>query len=143
MRSLLRSPLSARFICLQMWGPGVLHTALPALLSATRSLALSVYLQKCRVAGSASARTACPLHPTLRQSQSRHGHVSPPHPCALSAPPTGLDECLFCIFLVLDPLAVRFSVSSGCARRRSVSTYPANLVLRTLSIVTKMFHSGY
>ena len=47
----------------------------------------------------------------------------------VSAPPTGLDECLFFISLVLDPLAVRFSVSSGCVRRRSVSTYTAILVL--------------
>ena len=47
----------------------------------------------------------------------------------VSAPPTGLDECLFCFSLVLDPLAIRFSVSSGCARRRSVSTYASILVL--------------
>ena len=50
-------------------------------------------------------------------------------PVPVSAPPTGLDECLFFISLVSDPLAVRFSVSSGCARRRSVSTYAAILVL--------------
>ena len=50
-------------------------------------------------------------------------------PVPVSAPPTSLDECLFSIFLVLVPLAVRFSVSSGCARRRSVSTYAAILVL--------------
>ena len=48
----------------------------------------------------------------------------------LSAPPTGLDECLFFISLVSDFLAIRFSVSSGCARRRRVSTYAAILVLR-------------
>ena len=47
----------------------------------------------------------------------------------VSAPPTGLDECLFFISLVLDFLAVQFSVSSGFARRRSVSTYAAILVL--------------
>ena len=47
----------------------------------------------------------------------------------LSAPPTGLDECLFFISLVPDVLAVGFSLSSGCARRRSVSTYAAILVL--------------
>ena len=47
----------------------------------------------------------------------------------VSAPPTGLDECLFFISLVSDFLAVRFSVSSGCASRRSVSTYAAILVL--------------
>ena len=55
--------------------------------------------------------------------------MSPFHPGAVSAPPTGLDECLFCISLVLDPLAVGFSVSSGCAGRRSVSTCAAILVL--------------
>ena len=47
----------------------------------------------------------------------------------LSAPPTGLDECLFFISLVSDFLVFRFSVSSGCARRHSVSTYAAILVL--------------
>ena len=52
----------------------------------------------------------------------------------ISAPPTGLDECLFFISLVSDPLAVGFSVSSGCARRRSVSTYAAILVLSAFSI---------
>ena len=52
------------------------------------------------------------------------------NPVPVSAPPTGLDECLFFISLVSDPLAVRFSVSSGCGRRRSVSTYAAILVLR-------------
>ena len=50
-------------------------------------------------------------------------------PVPVSAPLTSLDEWLFSIFLVLVPLAVRFSVSSGCARRRSVSTYAAILVL--------------
>ena len=50
-------------------------------------------------------------------------------PVPVSTPPTGLDECLFFISLVSDPLAVRFSVSSGCARRCSVSTYAAILVL--------------
>ena len=50
-------------------------------------------------------------------------------PVPVSALPTGLDECLFFISLVLDFLAVGFSVSSGCVRRRSVSTYVAILVL--------------
>ena len=38
--------------------------------------------------------------------------------------------CLFSISLVSVPLAVRFSVSSGCARRCSVFTYAAILVPR-------------
>ena len=53
-------------------------------------------------------------------------------PVPVSAPPTGLDECLFFISLVSDALAVRFSVSSGCARRRSVSTYASIFVLQCL-----------
>ena len=52
----------------------------------------------------------------------------------VSAPPTGLDECLFFISLVSDFLAIRLSVSSGCARRRSVSTYAANFVLSSTQI---------
>ena len=55
----------------------------------------------------------------------------------LSAPPTRLDECLFFISLVSDFLAVQFSVSSGCARRRSVSTYAAILVLLIFLSVQK------
>ena len=55
----------------------------------------------------------------------------------LSTPSTGLDECLFCISLVLDPLAVGFAVSSGCARRRSVSTYAAILVPQYISFKSK------
>ena len=126
---LLHCPPFVRFICGRIWCPRVLPAALPAPLSTPLSPALWVYLRKCRAAGSASARTACAICPTLRQSQSRHSHASPLHPVPVSAPPTSLDEWLFSIFLVLVPLAVRFSVSSGCARRRSVSTYAAILVL--------------
>ena len=49
-------------------------------------------------------------------------------PVPVSAPPTGLEVCFFFIYLVLDFLAVRFSVSSDCGRRRRVSTYAAILV---------------
>ena len=51
----------------------------------------------------------------------------------VSAPPTGLDECLFFISFVLDFLAIQFSISSGCARRRSVSTYTTILVLKIIA----------
>ena len=128
MHGLLRCLPFVRFICGRMWCRGVLPATLPAPLSATMSPAFWVYLCKCGAAGSSSARTACAICPTLRQSQSRHSHASPLHPVPVSAPPTSLDECLFSISLVSVPLAVRFSVSSGCARRRSVSTYAAILV---------------
>ena len=50
-------------------------------------------------------------------------------PVPISAPPTSLDVCFFFIYLVSDFLAVRFFVSSFYARRHSVSTYTAILVL--------------
>ena len=145
MHSLLRSPTFAQFICVRMRGPGVLPTALPAPLSTTLSPALSVYLRKCRVAGSASARTACPVGPTLRQSRSATATPVLSTLVPVSAPPTSLDVCFFFIYLVLDFLAIRFSVSSGCARRRSVSTYAAILVrvylfLRYLMHIAKLLN---
>ena len=47
-------------------------------------LGLSVH--KCGAAGSASGQTACPVHLTLCQCQSRHGHESPLCPGCLSPP---------------------------------------------------------
>ena len=43
-------------------------------------------VRECGTAGSASGQTACPVHPTLHQSQSRHGHVSPLCPGARLRP---------------------------------------------------------
>ena len=117
------------FICARVWGLGVLLAALPALFSATLSPALSVYPCECGAAGSASGRTACPVRPTLRQSRSRHSHASPLHPGACLRP-SYQSGWMFIISLVSDFLAIRFSVSSGCARRRNVSTYAAILVLQ-------------
>ena len=113
-----------------MWGPGVLPTALPALLSATLSPALSVYL--CANVGPQGLLVVRLPAPFVPHSASLGPATATRVLSTLvpvSAPPTGLDECLFCISFVSDPLAVRFSVSSGCVRRRSVSTYAAMLVL--------------
>ena len=97
---LLCSPPFVRFICANVGPQGLLVVRLPALL-VPHSASLGP--------GTATRVLSAPL--------------------PISAPPTGLDECLFFIYLVSDFLAIRFSVSSGCARRRSVSTYPAILVL--------------
>ena len=78
----LLSSRSSWFICAPVWGRRVLPAALPAPFSATLSPALLVYLCECVAAGSASARTACPVRPTPHQSQSCHSHASPLHPGA-------------------------------------------------------------
>ena len=55
------------------------HSACPVLRhSESGPLGLSV--RECGATGSASAQTACIVHPTLCQSRSRHGHTSPLHP---------------------------------------------------------------
>ena len=106
-----------------MWGHGVLSAALPAPFSAILSVALLVYL--CANVGPQGLLVVrlpvlfVPLSASLSPASATRV-LSTLVP--VSAPPTGLDGCLFFISLVLDFLAVRFSVSSGCARRRSVST---------------------
>ena len=90
---------SSRFIYVRMWGCRVLSAALPAPFSATLSPALSVYLRECRAAGSASGQTACPGHPTLRQSRSRHGNASPLYPGA-RLHPSYRSGCMFLFYLL-------------------------------------------
>ena len=46
----------------------------------------SLSVHECGAAGSASGQTACPFHPTLRQSLSRHSNASPLHPGCPSPP---------------------------------------------------------
>ena len=130
MSGLLCSPLFVQFICVRMWGCRVLSTALPAPFSTTLSPALWVYL--CRNVGPQGllvVRLPALLVPHSaslglpRQLQSSLPQLP------VSAPPTGLDECLFFIYLVSDILAIRFSGTSGCGRMCSVSTYAAILVL--------------
>ena len=123
-----------------MWGRRVLPTALPALFSTTLSPALLVYL--CANVGPQGllvVRLAAPFipHSTSLGPATATRVLSALVP--VSAPPTGLDDCLFFYFLGVDFLAVRFSVSSGCARRCSVSTYAAILVLLHLFILI-VFH---
>ena len=105
-------------------GSDTCHTACPVLCH-SESCPLGLSVCECRAAGSANGQTACPVRPTLRQSLSHYSHV----PVPVWAPPTGLDECLFFTSLVSDLLALQFSVSSGCVRRHSVSTYTTILVL--------------
>ena len=84
-----------------MWCHRVPPAALPALFSATVSPALSVYLYaNVGPQGLLVVRLPAPLvpHSTSLVPATVTG--------VLSAPPTGLDECLFFIYLVSDFLAV-------------------------------------
>ena len=94
---------------MQMWGRGVLPTALPAPFSATLSPALSVYL--CANVGPQGllvVRLPALLvpHSTSLGPATATQVLSTPVP--VSAPPTDLDECLFFISLVSDSLLFDF-----------------------------------
>ena len=111
----------------------LLVVRLPAPFSATLSPALSVYL--CANVGPQGLLVVGLPAPFVPHSASLGPDTATRVLSALvpiSAPPTGLDVCLSSIYFVLDFLAVRFSVSSGCSRRRSVSTYATILVLGTI-----------
>ena len=118
------------YLCVNVGPRGATRRFACPFSSTLESGPLGLSVGKCGVAGSASGQTACPIRPTLRQSRSRHGNSSPLHPGVLSPPllPVWMNVYFF-ISLVSDFLAVQFSVSSGCARRCSVSTYVAILVL--------------
>ena len=137
LRSLLFIPV---YLCTNVGLRGLLPTALPAPFSATLSPVLLVYLcANVGPQGLLAVRLPAPFIPhsaSLGPATARQGESSSPH-LPVSFPPTGLDECLFFISLVLDFLALRFSVSSGCARRHSVSTYTTILVLYSFTILSE------
>ena len=122
-RGLLRSPLFVRFIYVRMWGCDVLPTLClpcspPLRVRPSRFICANVWSQGLLVLDCLPWSSHVPHSASLGPARATRV-LSALVP--VSAPSTGLDECLF-IYLVSDFLAVRFSVSSGCARRRSVST---------------------
>ena len=121
----------SRFICAQVWGPRALPAALPAPFSTTLSPALSVYFcANVGLQGLLVVRLAAPFIPHSTSLVPPQQPESSPSQCP-SPPllPVWMNVYFF-ISLVSDFLAVGFSVSSGCARRHSVSTYAAILVLK-------------
>ena len=128
--SLLRCPPFIRFICGRMWCRGVLPAALPAPFSATLSPALSIYL--CRNVGPQGplvVRLPAPFVPHSASLGPAMATRVLSAPVPISAPPTGLDNVYFLFPWCWTPLPFDSLFSSGCARRRSVSTYAAILVL--------------
>ena len=118
------------YLCANVGLPGATRCSTCPVLHHSESGTLSLSVSECGAEGSDSGQTACPVCPTLAP-------VSvPPQPRKSSPPrcpsppllPVWMNVYFF-ISLVSDFLAIRFSVSSGCARRRSVSTYAAILVL--------------
>ena len=81
-RSALLPAVCPVYLCANVGPRGLLPATLPAPFSSP--LGLSV--RECGTAGSASGQTACPVHPTLCQSRSRHGNASPLRPGCLSLP---------------------------------------------------------
>ena len=92
----------------------------------------SLSMCECGAAGSVSGWTACPprLSHTPPVSGSHCSKASPLRPGCPSLPvlPVWMNVYFLSLWLS-DFLAVRFSVSSGCAKRHSVSTYTSILVL--------------
>ena len=112
-----------------MWGRGVLPAALPAPVSATLSLALSVYLcVNVGLQGLLVVRLPALFVPHSASLGATMATQVLSTLVPISAPPTDLDVRFSFIYLVSEFSAVQFSVSSGCARRRSVSNYASILV---------------
>ena len=113
------------------------------LLHHSESGPLGLSVRDCGATGSASGQTACPFRPTLHQCRSAMATRVLSSLVPVFAPPTGLDVCFFFIYLVLDFLAVQFSVNSGCARRHSVSTYATILVLKSSQTFFNLMRSSF
>ena len=118
------------------------HSACPTLRhSESGPLGLSVH--ECGAAGSASGQTACPDRPTLRQSWSCHGHASPLGLGCPSPPLLPVWVNVYFLFPWCRTSLLFDFVSSGFARRCSVSTYPAILVLNTARFCACEPHQCY
>ena len=70
-------PLVQVYLCTSVGPWGATRRSTYPTLRHSESGPLSLSVRECGVAGSASGQTACPIGPTLRQSRSRHGNVSP------------------------------------------------------------------
>ena len=74
------------YLCVNVGLQGATCRSACPILRHSESGPLGLSVRQCGAAGSASGRTACPAHPTLRQSRSRHGNASPLRPAARLRP---------------------------------------------------------
>ena len=73
-------------LCVNVGPRGATRRSACPTLYHSESSPLGLSVRECGVAGSASGQTACPVRPTLHQSRSPHGHVSPLRPGCPSPP---------------------------------------------------------
>ena len=74
------------YLCTNVGPWGATHRPACPVLCHSESGPLGLSVHKCRASGSASGQTACPIRPTLCQSQSRHSNASPLGPGFPSLP---------------------------------------------------------
>ena len=79
-------PFVSVYLCTNVGPRGATRCSACPALHHSESGPLGLSVRECGAAGSASAQTACPVSPTLRQSRSHHSHESPLHPSARLRP---------------------------------------------------------
>ena len=85
--SLLCSPpFVLVYLCTNVGLRGATHCSACPILCHSESGPLGLSVRECGATGSASGLTACPVRPTLRQSRSPYGNVSPLCPSCPSPP---------------------------------------------------------
>ena len=87
------------YLCMNVGPRGATHRSACPILCHSESGPLGLSVRECGAAGSASGWTACPVRPTLCQSRSRHGHVSPLRPGARLCP-SYQSGCMFLFYLL-------------------------------------------
>ena len=92
-------PFLRVYLCAKVWQRGATHCSACPILHHSESSPLGLSVPECGVAGSASGQTACPVHSTLRQSQSRHSHASPLHLGARLCP-SYRSGCMFIFYFL-------------------------------------------
>ena len=92
-------PFIPVYLCANVGPQGATHYSACPVLRRSESDPLGLSVHECGAAGSASGQTACPVHPTLRQSRSHHGHMSPLHPGAHLCP-SYWSGCMFLFYLL-------------------------------------------
>ena len=86
MRSASLPAVCPVYLCTNVGPRGATRSSACPVFRHSESSPLGLSVCECGAAGSASGQTACPVHPTLRQSRSCHGHASPLRPGCPSPP---------------------------------------------------------